>query len=83
MTFGANKEHSQVCDTVSVGVRLKDSQAMQVKLYTVPLTCEPLASQPIDFCVEAYDHLSDLNLADSSDVQSRLEVGLDQTNTGS
>ena len=40
----------------------------------VPMICEPLASQPIAFCQRSYEHLSRLDLADSSDRSSRLEV---------
>ena len=49
MTFGSSEERSHVCDTVRVGVVLKDSQPKNLALCTIPLIilCEPLASQPI------------------------------------
>ena len=40
------------------------------------MICEPLASQPIAFCQNNYEHLSGLDLADSSDGHSRLEVDI-------
>ena len=40
------------------------------------MICEPLASQTIAFCQNNYEHLSGLDLADSSDGHSRLEVDI-------
>ena len=44
-------------------------------LFSVPSICEPLACQPINLCVE-FDHLSQLQLADSSDSEARMEVDI-------
>ena len=76
MTFGSSEERPHVCDTVRVGVVLKDRQPKNLALCTVPLICEPLASQPIDFCQEKYEHLSGLDLADSSDASSHLKIDI-------
>ena len=70
MTFGSNKEKSQVCEFVKVGLTLRDGDSQQLTLLAVPMICEPLASQPIAFCQNNYEHLSGLDLADSSDGHS-------------
>ena len=74
MTFGSDKEKQQVCEFVKVGLTLRDGETQHLTLFAVPIICEPLASQPIAFCQNNYDHLSGLDLADSSDWCCRLEV---------
>ena len=74
MTFGSDEEKPQVCKFVKVWLTLRDGETQQLNLFAVPMICEPLASQPIAFCQNNYDHLSRLDLADSSDGWSRLEV---------
>lgn len=76
MTFGSSEERPHVCDTVRVGVVMRDRQPKQLALCTVPHICEPLASQPINFCRDNYEHLSGLDLADSSDGSSRLKIDI-------
>ena len=76
MTFGSNEEKSQVCEFVKVGLTLQDGDSQQLTLLAVSMICEPLASQPIAFCQNNYEHLSGLDLADSSDGHSRLEVDI-------
>lgn len=76
MTFGSYEEKSQVCEFVKVGLTLQDGDSQQLTLLAVPMICEPLASQPIAFCQNNYEHLSGLDLADSSDGHSRLEVDI-------
>ena len=74
MTFGCNEEKPQVCKFVKVGLTLRDGETQQLTLLAIPMICEPLASQPIAFCQNIYEHLS--GLADSSDGHSRLEVDI-------
>ena len=76
MTFGSNEEKPQVCEFVKVGLTLRDGDSQQLTLLAVPMICEPLASQTIAFCQNNYEHLSRLDLADSSDGHSRLEVDI-------
>lgn len=47
---------------------------MQLSLFTVPMTCDPLVNQPITACAEMYRHLASLNLADDYMYQVRLSV---------
>ena len=44
-------------------------------LLTSTIICEPLTEQPLALCVNSYEHLSDLHLADHSD-GSPIEVDL-------
>lgn len=76
MTFGSNEENSRVCKFVKVGLTLRGGETKQLTLFTVPMICGPLASQPIAFCRNNYEHLSGLDLADSSDGCLRLEVDI-------
>ncbi len=66
-TFGSDQGDPQVCQAVRIGMRVKEGRDKQLVLFTVPRICEPLVSQPITLCTEQYDHLSQLELADSSE----------------
>ena len=50
MTFGSNVEQSHVCGLVKLDVTLRNGQMEQLTLFTVPLICEPLSSQPVKLC---------------------------------
>lgn len=76
LTFGSNQENSQVHKFVKVGLTQRNGESQQLTLFAIPTICEPLASQPIAFCQNSYKHLSGLDLADSSDGQSHLEVNI-------
>ena len=65
-----------MCKFVKVGLTLRDGETQELTLFAVPMICEPLASQPTAFCQNNYEHLSGLDLADSSDGRSRLEVDI-------
>ena len=41
---------------------------------TVPLICKPLLCQPIAYTTQRYNHLADLDLADSSRVCDKLQI---------
>ncbi len=45
-------------------------------LLAVPVICEPLAAQPLALCLESYEHLSNLELADSTSDNCAMEVDL-------
>ena len=64
MTFGSTQERPQVCDVVRVGIWAKEGPDPELSLLSVPLICEPLAGTPVRFCIEDYDHLWQLDLAD-------------------
>ncbi len=74
MTFGSEKQNMLACDVVRVGVMTRDGTDLELELFTVPSICQPLSAQPIDLCATRYQHLSDLDLADSSNDEPIMEV---------
>ena len=56
LTFGSEQRHEQVCEVVRVGVRAREGPDNELELFTVPSICEPLVCQPIELCVEKFDH---------------------------
>ena len=74
MTFGSSEEHSRVCESVRLSIALKNGRQRHLMLFTVPLICEPISCQPASFCQEILDHLARIELADSSDCCSHLEI---------
>ena len=64
MTFGSNEQSDQVCDVVKIGVETQDGNGQEMKLFAVPLICQPLSTQPIDLSPSRCQHLSDLDMAD-------------------
>ena len=67
MSFGSDQENCEVCEAVKIGMKMKNSQNKEIMLFSVPSICQALACQPINLCVEKFDHYSKLQLADSSD----------------
>ena len=45
-------------------------------LFTVPLICELLTCEPVLFCQGNFDHLAGIDLADTSDGCSHLEIDI-------
>ena len=83
MTFGATDSRSQLCERVKLGLELKDGQTTQISLYTTPLICQPLTYQPISLCQDKFEHIMDLELADTSETNSHyldvdILIGSDQ-----
>lgn len=76
LTFGSNKRITQTCEVVRVSLKTKDGPDMEMKLFSVPLICEPLVAQPISFCKEKYDHLAKLELPDDSDGTSAMVIDM-------
>ncbi len=76
MTFGTSEEQPQVCDRVRLSLALKNGRTRQLKLFTVPIICEPLSCQPVSVCQDSFDHLMGLDLADPSDGRSRLDIDI-------
>ena len=60
-TFGSREEEEHLA------VETVDRQVLQLELLVVPLICEPLSNQPIEFCKLEFQHLAHLQLADSCD----------------
>ena len=65
--FGDNKGRVQSCKVVKIGIETRDRSVRELTLFTVPLICEPLNSTLSKRSVQAYPHLADLELADSTE----------------
>ena len=76
MTFGSGERKTQEYDVIKIGVVTLEGENQEMELSTVPLVCQPLLSQPIDLCKSAYQHLHDLELADSLTEGEPMEVDL-------
>ena len=72
VTFGAKRD-SKLCEAVNVGMKMKHGTNHEFSVLVVPHICEPISPQPISVCLENCEHLSQLDLADSSG-DSPLEV---------
>lgn len=66
-TFGSTQEEDQHCDVVRIALKTVDGKTLKLQLFVVPLICEPLTNQLIDRCKSEHQHLTHLQLADSSD----------------
>lgn len=73
-SFGASAQDPQRYGIVRVGLKLKDGKTQELRLVTVPSICEPLTSQPISLCVEKFEHLKRLDLADYSNGRDPLQI---------
>ena len=76
VTFGSTQEEPKVCQIINIGMVGKGYPHMQLSLYVVPITCEPLISQPIAACARENRHLVSSELADYSESDHRLDVDI-------
>jgi len=74
-TFGSSEKILSNCELVRVLLKTLDGE-LEMCLMTTPVICEPLTAQPLSLCVSSYDHLSGLELADTSDGNAPIEVDL-------
>ena len=49
---------------------------MSLRLYVMPIICEPLVGQPISVCASQCPHLSGLKLVDSSAKASNMPIDM-------
>ena len=73
-TFGATETQDMDCDIVELGVQIEDDETMKFSAIVVPSICNTLTSQPIDYSSQSYDHLSNLELADSAEMTDAIEI---------
>ena len=73
-TFGTTAQDPRGYGVVRVGLKLKDGRNQELRLITVPSICEPLTAQPISLCLEKFEHLRQLDLADCSNGQDPLQI---------
>ena len=76
MTFGAQQGKELTCEVVRIGMKLRDDMNQELQLFVVPQICEPLTAQPINICTQKFDHLFQLDMADSSDGKTAVDVEL-------
>ena len=76
MTFSSSDQVARACDVVRLGLVTKDGRRQERGLFVVPYICQPLTTQPIDFCVTKYKHLASLDLADTSSARASMDVDL-------
>ena len=76
MTFGAQQGKEVICEVVRIGMKLRDDMNQELNLFVVPQICEPLTAQPINICTQKFDHLFQLDMADSSDGKTAVDVEL-------
>ena len=72
-TFGRRGNNPQLCDTVTIELKLKNGSSMNLTLFVVPTICEPLRREPVGLCIESCEHLTQLELADSFE-DSEIDV---------
>ena len=65
-TFGSTEKTINNYEIVRATLKTLDEE-MKITLLTSPIICEPLTEQPLALCVNLYEHLLDLHLADHSD----------------
>ena len=75
-TFGAEEGRFQECGVVRLSIKTKAGSNVVLTLLAVPTICEPLVGQPLTFATNHYSYLSGLDMADSSDQNDHLEVGI-------
>ena len=75
-TFGSSSGQPQLCDVVNLSMKTRNGANVVIPLLTVPVICEPLSGQPISLAARRYPYLSTLDLADESDPDCVLDVGI-------
>ena len=81
-TFGSTEENTQSVDVVHLCINTEHGDDMQLSAFVVPLICDPLQSQSIEYASVTHAHLKGLKLADYStdkdDIMVDILVGSDQ-----
>ena len=74
MTFESSRQQPRVFELVRMGLASKDGTMKQLTLLADPNICELISSQPISFCQTDFDHLTGIDLANSSEGHASLQV---------
>ena len=75
-TFGSTEGHDATCEAVDLGLITKGGETLKLTALVVPFICNPLTSQPINHARDHYDHLLEIDLADSAYIEDVLEVDM-------
>ena len=73
-TFGSDKEDKKMCDVVELGILTRSGTPQRLSVAVVPHICDHVHTQPISAAKEVYEHISGLDLADSGEATSKLEI---------
>ncbi|XP_011408081.1 PREDICTED: uncharacterized protein LOC105315219 [Amphimedon queenslandica] len=63
-TFGSARGSCKTCEIVEIGMEVCDGSVLKLRLFVVPIICEPLSGKTAQLSLDHLDHLSSLNLAD-------------------
>ena len=66
-TFGSNNEQYQDCKRTVLSVVQKNGQTRSLKLLVDLLICEPVTCQTVSLCLDTFDYIAQLDLADPLD----------------
>jgi hypothetical protein len=75
-TFGSTKGHDATCEAVDFSLITRGGETFKLTALVVPFICNPPTSQPINHARCHYDHLLEIDLADSANVGDVLEVNV-------
>ncbi|XP_067017985.1 uncharacterized protein [Acropora muricata] len=76
-TFGAGSDQPKRCDVVQLCVsKAVGGLNLYVDAYDVPSICAPLSQQKIELAQASYEHLSSLELADSSTGEDGMPIDI-------
>ena len=75
-TFGSDKGDHRACDIVELKMLTKDYDSLTISTIVVPHICDPVQMQPISPCKDVYQYLSNLELADSGDSATELQIDI-------
>ena len=64
------------CDVVQVAVDCADGMKVFVNAYVVPLICNPITNQPINFAQSHHPHLRNIELSDQANGGEELKVDI-------
>ena len=73
VTFGSNKKDTQSCQDWCEG---EEWSRWGVETVDSPNSLQPIAAQPITLCLEKYHYLSQMDLADSSDGKTAIDINM-------
>ena len=75
-TFGSGEGTFQMVEVVKVGMTLNGNENKKLTSFAVLHICEPLPEQPVMFCMNTYEHLCNLDLADLVEGSDQMAIDM-------
>lgn len=75
-TFGATRGEKRTCDILRLKINVDCGEILTLPVAVVPHICDPVCVQLIDIAKASYEYLAGLELADSGDAGTSLEIDL-------